>query len=168
MKTIILFALTISLSFFMSSCDVLFPDEKLSMQRENYNGNEVRTDGYYYMYYTNSTNQESIIVFFLYRNGVMLSAGAYGRNDFDIVEEEMLERYESFQRKKIGWGVFIVLGNKLEYEQWSTSVGGGLPVFKSFYYIENDTTLRSPYERIYHFKQFSPKPDSIAANKWIK
>ena len=166
MKTI---RIILCISFFLTSCDKLFPDEKLSLQRIPYNGNEIQTDGYYYSYYVNNNipPDEYIVGFFLYRNGVMLSARAYGSTNLNIVEKEMLERYESLQKEKIGWGVFIVKGNKIEYQQWSTSAGGGLPVFKSSYNIENDTTLRNPQGRVYHFKQFSPKPDSIVANKWI-
>ena len=104
-------------------------------------------------------------VFFLYRNGIILSAGAYENAALDVVEKKMLKRYESLLKEKIGWGVFVVKNNKIEYEQWSTSVGGGLPVFKNSYIIENDTTLSS-YMGIYHFRQFSPKPDST--NVYIK
>ena len=170
MNKFILFTLTICISIFMLSCNKLFPDEKLSMQQEDYNGNEVRTDGYYYTY-SKSYNSSGLIadfttVFFLYRNGIILSAGAYEKTGFDILEEAMLRRYESIQNKKTGWGVFIVKNNKIEYEQWSTSVGGGLPVFKNSYIIVNDTTLKRYNEIIYHFKQFSPKPDST--NVYIK
>lgn len=143
-------------------------DEELTLQKVPYTGNEIRTDGYYYSYYVNSTSHEYIVVFFLYKNGIILSAGTYEKTDFDIFEKAMLVRYGSLEKQKIGWGVFIVQDNKIEYEQWSTSVGGGLPVFRSFYDIENDTTLKNPAGRMYHFRQFSPKPDSTAANKWIK
>ena len=145
-----------------------FKDEELSIQRKDFLGNELRTDGYYYSYYENnsSPSEESIITFFLYRNGVILSSGGYKKTNSDVLEKEMLERYELLQNKKTGWGVFIVKDNKIEYEQWSTSSGGGLPIFKSSYDIENDTTLISPCGNIYHFKQFSPKPDSI--NNFIK
>jgi len=144
-------------------------DEQLTLQKTPYTGNEIRTDGYFYSYYTNNSNppEEFIVVFFLYRNGVILSAGAYEKTNFDILEKAMVARYESLQNKKIGWGVFIIKDNRIEYEQRSTSVGGGLPVFKRSYFIENDTTLRSSYAGTYHFRQFSPKPDSTAANKWI-
>ena len=161
--------LILYLSILLIGCNKLFRDEKLTLQRTDYNGTEVRTDGYYYSYYVDNVTppNESIVVFFLFRNGVILSAGAYERTNFDILEKSMLKRYESLINKKMGWGVFNVSGNKLEYEQWSTSVGGGLPVFRNSYYILNDTTLRNYADMIYHFKHFSPKPDSTAANKWI-
>jgi len=145
-------------------------DEELTLQRVPYMGNEIRIDGYYYSYYMDNVSppNESIVVFFLFRNGIILSAGAFENTNFDILENNIRERYESLLNKKIGWGVFIVTDNKIEYEQWSTSTGSGLPVFKNSYKIENDTTLINYAERICHFKQFSPKPDSTAAYKWIK
>jgi len=143
-------------------------DETLTLQRVPYTGSEIKTDGYYYSYYVNSTMEEYIVAFFLFRNGIILSAGAYDKTNLETLEKKMLERYESLQSEKIGWGVFIVSDNKIEYEQWSTSggPGGGLPVFKSSYDIENDSTLINPAGIIYYFKQFSPKPDST--NNFIK
>ena len=163
MKNTIKLISILSLTIFLNSCK----DEKLTLIKVPYEGNEIRIDGYYYSYYVNNVNPpgECIVGFFLYRNGIMLSARAYDKTDLDILEKNMLERYESLQEEKIGWGVFVVKENQLVYEQWSTSVGGGLPVFKSSYNIENDTTLINPYGEIYRFKQFSPKPDST--NRFI-
>jgi len=109
MKTI---RIILCISFFLTSCDKLFPDEKLSLQRIPYNGNEIQTDGYYYSYYVNNNipPDEYIVGFFLYRNGVMLSARAYGSTNLNIVEKEMLERYESLQKEKIGWWNAFLIG----------------------------------------------------------
>ena len=164
MKRCIKYLIITALILLTHSCK----DEELTLQRVPYTGNEVRTDGYYYSYYANNSSppEEFIVVFFLYRNGVILSARSYEKTDFDILEKTMLNRYESLQNEKIGWGVFIVQNNKIEYEQWSTSVGGGLPIFRNFYDIENNTTLKSFAGKIYYFRQFSPKPDST--NNFIK
>jgi len=145
-------------------------DEKLTLQRVPYTGNEIRTDGYYYHHWASSESLSinKTATFFLYRNGIKLTAGSYGSIDLDIVEKEMLSRYELLVKQKIGWGVFVITGNKVEYEEWTTSAGGGLPIYKNSYNIENDTTLMNPEGKVYHFKQFSPKPDSTIANKWIK
>ena len=156
-------------SFLFSCCNKLFKDEELSQQRVPYTGNEIRTDGYYYYYWASQDSpvDDYTAVFFLYRNGVFLVGQSYKSINLDTVEKKMLDRYELLVQKKVGWGVFIITNDKLDFEHWY-SAAGGLPVAKSLYYIENDTTLRSPYEQIYHFKQFSPKPDSSAAYKWIK
>jgi hypothetical protein len=156
---------------FLYGCNKLFPDEKLTIQRVDYTGNELRTDGYYYYQDANYT-----VVEFLYRNSIILSARAYSFHDLNIVEKKMLERYNEIRADKIGWGVFRISGKTIEYEMWDTSVGGGLPILKCIGIIDNDTTFRiiqcielgKKFEKneVYHFRQFSPKPDST--NKWIK
>jgi len=158
---------------FMSCCNKLFPDEKLSIQRLDYNGNELRTDGYYYYFSLNNT-----VVYFLYKNGIILCAASYSSTDLNTVESEMIKVYPDYKKYKDGWGVFLVNGNKINYEIWNTSTGYSLPVIKCNGIIENDTTFRitetyfsdskkTDYgETVFHFKQFDNKPDST--NNYIK
>ena len=174
MKTIILFILTINLSMFMSCCSKIFPDEKLSMQRMDYNGSELRTDGYYY-YFTKNNNT---VVYFLYKNGIILCAHSYSSQDLNIVEKEMVKIYSEIRKQKDGWGVFLVSDNKIEYEIWNASTGYSLPTLKRIGFVENDTTFRTTEthfsdtqkidynEIVYHFKHFANKPDST--NVFIK
>jgi len=173
MKKTILFILTVSLSIFLSCCDLLFPDEKLSMQRRDYNGNELRIDGYYYYFTQNST-----IVYFLYKNGIILCAHSYSSHDLNAIEIEMVKIYPEIRKLKDGWGVFLVNDSKIEYEIWNAPTGFSLPIMRRNGIIENDTTFRitetyfsdikkTDYkELVYRFKQFSPKPDST--NIFIK
>ena len=175
MKTMILFILTISLSMCMSCCSSLFSDEKLSMKRVDYHGNELKIDGYYYHYHQ---EPESTQILFLYRNGVLLLTRFFPSHDLDYVEKTMLTEYDKIREDKIRWGVFLILDDRIEYEKWNGSTGIGLPIIKRKGIIENDTTFRiietyfsdskeTDYkELIYHFKQFSPKPDST--NVYIK
>ena len=167
-------------SILLNGCDRLFPDEKFTFQRTDYTGNELRTDGYYYEYSTSydSNVPNRTICFFLFRNGVCVSMGGYETIDLKTVEREMLERYKWLYRSKSVWGIFVINGNTYEEEGWSTSVGGGLPVGKCIGIIENDTTIHNtkhinvkerkefPQDYRCHFRQFSPKPDSI--NNFIK
>jgi len=164
MEHLIKYKLLLFLLFFLQNCK----DEDLSLPRVPFTGNDVRTNGYYYCYWksNNSSVMDYTTVFFLYRNGIILSAGSFESINLNVVENELLGRYNLLVKNKIGWGVFWVAGNVIEYEQWTTSVGGGLPIFKNRYNIENDTTLINPYGRVYHFRQFSPKPDST--NTFIK
>jgi len=158
---------------FMSCCSKIFPDEKLSMQRMDYSGNELRTDGYYYYFTKNNT-----VVYFLYKNGIILCAHSYSSHDLNTVEVEMVKIYPEIRKLKDGWGVFLVNDNKIEYEIWNASTGYSLPTIKHIGVIENDTTFRitetyfsdtkkTDYkEFIYRFKQFDNKPDST--NVFIK
>jgi hypothetical protein len=151
----------------------LFPDEKLTLQREDYEGNELKIDGYYY--YHNDDNRT--LVLFLYRNGIIISTRAYPFFDLSFVEIEMIKEYGEIGKSKTRWGLFTVVGNKIECEQW-VSPTEGITVSKQSGYIENDTTFHITEQyfsynkqvyhvnEIWHFKQFSPKPDST--NNYIK
>ena len=157
---------------FIFSCRALF-DEKLTLPRRDYTGNELRTDGYYYYFTKNNT-----VVYFLYRNGIILCAHSYSTHDLNTVESEMIRLYPEVLKNKAGWGVFVVNGNEIEYDEWNAPTGSSLPIIKRKGYIENDTTFRiteSYYsdikktdykEFVYRFKQFDNKPDST--NRYIK
>ena len=173
MKRFHLIFLSLLICFIYTGCNKLFEDDELTLQREPYYGDAIRLDGYYYHLTTNN----STYAFFLYRNGVYLNAHGRSTTDLNVVEREMIKSYDKIRSWKYSWGVFVIRGDTLEVEGWG-SVGwtGKLPVYKSFYIIENDTTLRyikgvidgreTEKNEIYHFKQFSPKPDST--NVYIK
>jgi len=164
MKHFIRFIAIIMFVMIFSNCE----DGELSLQRIPYTGNDIRMDGYYYKFWSsfNSASIDNTTAFFLFRNGIILAAGSFGSINLNDVDEKLLDRYKFLEKQKIGWGVYNVKGNKIVFEQWTTSVGGGLPVYKDSYNIENDTTLTDPYGGVYHFRQFSPKPDST--NNFIK
>ena len=169
MKTIILVFLT-SITSVLTSCGSVF-DESWTLQRRDYSGNELRTDGYYYIFEENLTS-----VYFLYRNGIILSADSYSTHDLDTVEYRMAKSSYDFTKTQNGWGIFGVKGNEIEFEWWLPILG--LPSIKCKGYIENDTTIhitewyrkdtkKTFFEsEVWHFKQFSPKPDST--NNFIK
>ena len=55
-----------------SSCDRKMDeslDDKLSLERIDYNGKELRIDGYYFQNYV---SDDYIHIFFLYQNGIIL------------------------------------------------------------------------------------------------
>ncbi|MDR2586191.1 MAG: hypothetical protein LBC84_08250 [Prevotellaceae bacterium] len=157
------------LTTLFSSCDKLFPDEKLTLQRRDYVGNELRTDGYYYSHWAsyNSLFDNNTAIMFFYRNGVVLNALSYDGINLERIENEMVLYYDIIQKYKSGWGVFIIDKDIIMCEQWSTSAGGGLPVYRRNGRIENETTFTfNNIHETWHFKQFSPKPDST--NSFIK
>jgi hypothetical protein len=159
----------IVIAVLFTSCDKLFPDEKLTMQRTDYIGDELRIDGYYYIQdirygYTN--------IMFLYKNGVMLQPNVYLSLNLDTIEKKINSQGNEIGKEKAYWGVFLVNGHQLKYEQWIAPNEGGLSVAQGTGSIENDTTfciIQTYYSynnttmysnKIYHFRQFSPKPDS--------
>ncbi|MDR2909923.1 MAG: hypothetical protein LBV47_00945 [Bacteroidales bacterium] len=174
MKTTILILTVSVLGILVSCCKVLFPDEKLSMKRVDYNGNQLRLDGYYYYH----DNNGYTLVLFLYRTGTMLLTRAYLSADLDIVEKQMISQYENLKKEKTRWGVFSVVDHKIEYEEWVAPDEGRLTVCKTTGNIVNDTTFcitkrfysynNKTYHvnDVWHFKEFFPKPDST--NVFIK
>ena len=158
----------------ISCCNVLFPDENLTIKRRDYTGNELRTDGYFY-YFQESTNL--IYVRFLYRNAIILSVGGYAPPDLGDVEKRIIN---PIMNSKDHWGVFVVDGNTIKYEKW---IGSSSSSPKAYLYnctgkILNDTTIHftesfnsetnktNTINEVWHFKQFFPKPDST--NVYIK
>lgn len=161
--------------FFSFGCNKIIEDDELSLQRRNYTGNELRTDGYYYYYHNDGVNPERIVVFFLNRNGIIKTCGSPASiQDFESRTNPCPSN--SF---KIGWGVFIVEKDIIKYEMWRGARAlEPCPVIMHEGKILNDTSfhITSSYRsngserytenNIYHFRQFSPKPDST--NSFIK
>lgn len=94
-------------------------------------------------------------------------------------------REKEYINTQIGWGVFNVTGSEIVIERWVTASGGGTyPTQMLKGVIKNDTTIHFhtligvhpvnynskkkvlTIDETYHFRQFSPKPDST--NNFIK
>jgi hypothetical protein len=175
MRTAIFFMVSSVFVIFASSCNVLYPDEELSLKRTDYTGKELKTNGYYYRHFYSEDSAIYTSISFLYRNGIILSCGSFSTANLNIVENEMLKRYNMLRKQKVGWGVFLINNNQLLTEQWNATTGFGLPIVRNTGYIENDTTFfitESYYSDIkktekkkyvYNFKQFDNKPDSTNA-----
>ena len=154
-------------------CLILFNtcfDEKLTIKRVDYTGNELRTNGYYFTYYSETT-----AVMFLYRNGVVLTCGGYSSKNLDEIEKNIIK--QNF-KTKIDWGVFMVNADTIQHETWIGSTGFWACLYRSRGYVVNDSTFHftedflsetnktSAIDEVWHFKQFDNKPDST--NKYIK
>ena len=173
MKRIAKIIVSISSLILLSSCDR--SDEEFSIKRKDYLGNEIKTNGYFYSY--DSTSSTTSIKF-LYRNGVVLSGGRYSLHDLDIIESEILSGTFIDNDNKYNWSPFEVNNKTLIIETYySNPPSSKLLTMRSFYDIQNDTTIvlkrvdhpgykNEVYNTFWHFKQFSPKPDST--NIYIK
>ena len=157
-------------------CSIFEDDEELSMQCREYMGNKLRTDGYYYYFWFDGMNQEYINVCCFYQNGIFRWCGSSTsfqdfENNIDIINKS--------KQYKNRWGVFLIENNVVKYEKWDGA--RALEPYRTRIYagkILNDTTFhitesyrpngkeRSIKDEIYHFRQFSPKPDST--NIYIK
>ncbi len=81
------------------------------------------------------------------------------------------KKINRFKNEPNHFGVFQINGTSLEFEEWEN--GYDVITFSNFCNILNDTTfLRTKYienqtgteyskKLLFHFRKFSPKPDSI-------
>jgi hypothetical protein len=174
MNNLIILLLLFFCAIIISCCDeMLGDDEKMTLNKVDYTGNYLKLNGYYFR---NDISRCEIFIF--YRNGVILHGGYPYIAALAVREEEFRNgEFSSFAKKyKISWGAFKIDSNKIEFEMWY----GVQPfqVFNSSGLILNDTIfIITRLKHIYgsedyaksdtfHFKQFSPKPDSM--NRWVK
>jgi len=155
--------LIIFFSLIFCSCVRTLPDEELTMTRIAYNGKEIRLDGYYTGAQPNQNKYFDYI--FFYTNGVVFSFG----NLPDI----NLSQYLGGSTRKPDWSVFQIKNNVINLQGWTENGSDFVRQYvlkDDSYTIINDTTLfyetSKGYKTTYHFKKFSPKPDST--NVFIK
>lgn len=157
-------------------------DDDLFLSRQNYTGNQLRIDGYYYNEY-GSGNETRREIYFFYRNGILLKGGVPLLTELSIRENEFKNGtyYNYVKDSKLDWGVFQINGNNIKYEHWYPNSIGPLRAVIHEGIILNDTTflITQTYRMkdgnktdvsfenlLYRFKKLSPKPDST--NQFIQ
>lgn len=176
--------LYIIITFFMMitincSKDIFWKDDKLTIQRKNYTGNQLKTNGYYYTKYG---NPEMLTIYMFYNNGIILHTGD-GWEFSKLSEFEQMIQTSDFINKlkgiKYGWGAFIIEQNNIKFERWypseapySAYVREGVVINDTTFIISetyrNQKGKKTDAESVnetYHFKSFSHKPDST--NKFV-
>lgn len=154
----------------LTSCRGERWDDKLTLPRQSYYGDQLRIDGYYY---NASEGRYDILLF--YHDGTALYGGSPLIADVPAREIEYANGvyYNFVKDTKHNWGRFVVEGNIFKREFWPPSSGGPLDAYTHSGVILNDTTIqitkawrsckprrKNDVDVIYHFKRFSPKPDS--------
>ncbi|RYD75949.1 MAG: hypothetical protein EOP53_15610, partial [Sphingobacteriales bacterium] len=142
---------------------MLGKDDELTLTRQDYKGNELRLDGIYYL---EKENFEGIIYqrYALFRNGVIRDLGAPQEIDAPRILSG---------KSKSNWGVFQISNGEIKFERWYP--GEELKAYMRSGVILNDSTFKitesyrnqngektevETMNEVYHFKSFSPKPDS--------
>lgn len=148
--------------------------ENLTFSKNPYIGNHLRLDGYYYA--SRLTNHLDPLI--LYRNGIVTGFNVYvvDHNEINDFETKLSngEYYNYLLSQKYNWGLYKIDSNIIECETFQTDGGLSRCWYPITYFgtILNDTTLS--FNRVYtsegeflfyakdtfHFKQFTPKPDS--------
>jgi hypothetical protein len=144
-------------SFF--SCVETLPDEELTMVRMPYNGSEIRLDGCFISEENTETHRHTYS--FFYSNGTELSFSS------SVVIEQKNQVPIGVWSSKLFWGVFEISDKVIKVQSWDMNEDTFVRQFirsNYIYKILNDSTLlyenSKGYKLIYHFKKFSPKPDS--------
>ena len=143
--------------------------DMLTLERKNFNGNEIRTDGYYYAFSKTSTGESLGTIFFLYKNGVFFYLGSPKVSTVADLEAYTRPYIANPNGGRRNWGVFQVEGSQISIERWLYNSGGKIPAQVFQGQILNDTTFRmelfSTIET-WKFRPFAPKPDST--NAYVK
>ena len=168
--------LTAVMSLF-SNCskDKVWKDDTLSIKRTDYTGNQLRINGYYYERYS-VKNGYRYNIYFFYQNGIVL----YGESPLETEVVQMETNYATggfhatAKDHKYYWGAYIINGTTIQFDRWYPSE----PPLKAYVRegtILNDSTftISTSYRmkdgnktevearnETFHFKAFSPKPDS--------
>jgi len=178
MKTMYILLITVLTS--CSSCKDLgiCNDESLTLNKVEFTGDQLRTDGFYYGYVnTDFQGNELYEVFIFNKNGVIMLPGT---TEFEKMESYIITITNSNQQNtKFVWGLYNIDVKKLSVEHWTASQCGH-PVLLRNGDILNDTTFvlkkeitrnsqgtkESDINQEFHFRHFDIKPDST--NNFIK
>ncbi|MFT6716203.1 MAG: hypothetical protein ACJA0Q_000836 [Saprospiraceae bacterium] len=164
MKKIILFVTIVSIV----ACKRIFcPDDDFNIQKKDYVGNALIFNGFYYY-----TADGRSFRYSLYTNGIVRELG---RGD-SLNDDNFFPRDD-----EDSWGLFEINNQTIKLEMLASPGGGQLYSYTKEGMILNDTTFqmtesyrlkkgkKTEYkiiDRLYHFYQYSPKPDST--NDFIK
>ena len=152
----------------LASCTI---DDELSLNRSSYNGEQLRTDGYFFQRDSNYI----FTIYIFYTNGTLFySVGGGKLENTDQLEQRLKDHnfIERLRNEKTSWGLFKIDNNKIQFERWYPYFENGKPAYIRSGTILNDTTFHITKatrsdgseehveNEVYYFKQFSPKPDS--------
>jgi len=166
--------LIVFLFFFIACEDFFIKDKEFSMKVTPYTGNDLRIDGYFYKNYTD----DKVDFLMFYSNGVFF------KNSSTSVELESRLQDPNYIKNlrdcRFCWGPYNINNNILRFEfydifghTWHTCIANCVILNDTTFNIEN-ITFSSTGKKVdvkkegssyyslgvYHFKQFSPKPDS--------
>ena len=160
----------------LSSC--IKENIPLTHSREDYLGDNLRIDGFYYEKKRDGTIN-SILTFF-YKNGVTFEV-TFSETISDPAECIAVlnkERIEAHRKRKYNWGIFIINNNDFFCEAWATPIDGNyVHLITQTGEILSDTcimittfnngnTFQENLKGMMYFYPYSPKPDST--NTFIK
>ena len=141
--------------------------EPLHFPRTPYEGNELRTDGFWYHVGHSQYVPDWMSLYFLYRDGTLLMATTVDATDPCEVTVDSISLHGNDYNNQIHWGVFEVKGDTLKWSEWFwPNPAPGIAILTTFEII-NDTCIKGKDDYYYYFHPFDYKPDSTIARQWI-
>ena len=138
-----------------------------------YTGNQLKTGGYYYQIASNNGIYNPLV---MYNNGILLTLGG-AESTLEKMDEYVRKNYirdSWYKKNKYVWGIFFIEDDAIRINELSQDYPHRGIVQEGV--ILNDTTFKitkfssggkvKERDEIYHFREFSPKPDST--NVYIK
>jgi len=158
------------LVFFLIFSSCIFEDDLLRNPREDYLGDNIYIEGFYYTYFEGKIRR----ILFLYRNGICFRVYGDGKDRTTPEEAETLLTENHLKwliTDKECWGIYIIKDHNILLESWMNTHGDHHSVVETGE-ILNDTTFIitkrdhnlsgiSSVNYTYHFYPYSPKPDSM-------
>ena len=161
--------------FFLVACgdclkDFFIKDRDFSMKAIPYTGNELKINGYYYKNKDKDNEYSRVMIF--YANGILLNV-----NISTVEIEDRLKATDFTKRYRdcmACWGPFNINNSVFQFEfyaifgnNWHTCIAHCKILNDTTFNIENITFSKTgkvveieDFPGKFHFKQFSPKPDS--------
>ncbi len=174
MKKASIIWIALLLAFALNGCKKLWfgKDDELSLPRQNYDGKELRTDGYYYN--TQDGHYFGIITFF-YTNGISFRPNGTFKS-LEETDRYILNRLITDHeqgKNKLNWRIFSIKDNKILINYWvppkpytSYYYEGEIisdscfMITKSYRFVNEIKTDELELNSLFYFRRFSPKPDS--------
>jgi len=153
------------------SCKKLVDWDKFQLQKTEYTGSQLRTDGYYYELLSDGSFS-SLCCF--YRNGILLDMGG-AFNNFKVMDEYVQRTFinsNHYSLMRASWGLFVLKNNCIQFERYypnssfvtKSFIRDGIVLSDTSFHItvsyRSDGSEIRTKDEYYYFRKFSPKPDS--------
>lgn len=169
MRTFFLLIVMLSLAS-CRSCKEKSESELCSARQIN-DSEALKLNGFYYRTFG---IPERWVIHFLNQNGTLLSTLSVNASDSLQIESILNQNgFYNGQAVLSSWGIYVIDGDNIRTEKWHPS-NIGHDVYARVGKIINDSTFvlersfrcdgseSSNELEVYHFREFSPKPDSIS------
>jgi hypothetical protein len=123
------------------SCLSFFEDEKFTLTKTAYSGNELKIDGYFYIVYASkdSVNPRNTGITFLYNNGIALTSRLSQLSFLNNSENGEFNNY--VQNNPNVWALYSIENDNIKIEAFKPMGGIGTPMYIKEGKILNDTTF---------------------------